>query len=67
MGVSNPPNLEENLSFYRGKTALQCASAGEFTEPRTIAKLLLLKNRSQKKNVHRVNCDTPKQFMKLRP
>ena len=40
-GMRNPTNLEENLPFRRTKTVVQRTSAGQFTEPRTIAKLLL--------------------------
>ena len=47
-----PPNLEENLPFRRAKTVVQRASAGQFTEPMTTAKLLVLKE--QKKVADRI-------------
>ena len=34
------PNLEENMPFRGAKTIVQRTFAGQFTEPRTIAKLL---------------------------
>ena len=51
-GVSNSPSLEKNLPFCRAKTVIQCTSAGKFAETRAIVKLLLLRKRSQTKNVH---------------
>ena len=47
--MSNPLNVEENLLFCRAKTVVQCTSAGQFTEPRTNAKLLFVRRGCRQK------------------
>ena len=65
--MSNPPNLEEDLPFRRAKLVVQRTFAGQFTEHRTNAELLLLKERLQTKNICRASSETPKIVMKSRP
>ena len=48
MGVSPPPSFE-NLPFLRAKTVVQCTFTGQFSGPKIIGELLLLKIRPQTK------------------
>ena len=47
MEVSYPPTQTLKIPFRNAKTVVQCISAGQFTGPKTIAELLLLRKRLQ--------------------
>ena len=48
--MNHPTNLE-NLSFCRAGTVIQCISAGQLIERRTIGQLLLLKTKGHRESI----------------